>query len=44
LLSFAVAVAVSLVVNDSPVEVGVIGAVGYAALERYMRRVESVSR
>jgi hypothetical protein len=44
LLSFAVAVAVSLVVNDSPMEVSVGGVVGYAALERYMVRVESVSR
>jgi hypothetical protein len=44
LLAFAVAVVVSLVVNDSPVEVAVGGAVGYLALERYMRRVESVSR
>jgi hypothetical protein len=43
LLSFAVAVAVSLVVNDSPVEVAVGGAVGYLALERYMRSVQSVS-
>jgi hypothetical protein len=44
LLSFAVAVAVSLIVNDSPVEVSIGGVVGYVALERYMRRVESVSR
>jgi hypothetical protein len=44
LLSFAVAVAVSLVVNDSPVEVSIGGVVGYVALERYMQRVESVSR
>jgi hypothetical protein len=44
LLSFAVAVGVSLVVNDSPLEVAVGGAVGYLALERYMRSVESVSR
>jgi hypothetical protein len=44
LLSFGIAVAVSLLVNDSPVEVSVGGVVGYAALERYMLRVESASR
>jgi hypothetical protein len=44
LIAFAIAVVVSLVVNDSPLEVAVGGAVGYLALERYMRRVESVSR
>jgi hypothetical protein len=44
LLAFAIAVVVSLVVNDSPVEVAVGGAVGYLALERYIRWLESNPR
>jgi hypothetical protein len=44
LLSFALAVAVSLVVNDSPMEVAVGGAVGYLALERYTRWLQSNPR
>jgi hypothetical protein len=35
LAAFAAAIAVSLVVNDSPLEVAVWGAVGYLALERW---------
>jgi hypothetical protein len=44
LLSFAVAIAASLVVNDSPLEVAVLGVVGYAALERYLLRLDLAAR
>jgi hypothetical protein len=44
LLSFGLAIAVSLVVNDSPLEVAVLGVVGYVALERYLLSVQSTSR
>jgi hypothetical protein len=44
LFAFAVAIAVSLVVNDSPLEVAVLGVVGYLALERYMLSVQSTPR
>ena len=33
-LAFAAAIAVSLVVNDSPVDIAIVGLVGYLALER----------
>ena len=36
-LAFAVAIAVSLVVNDSPREVAILGLVGYVVLERFVR-------
>jgi hypothetical protein len=41
LASFATAIAVSLVVNDSPLEVAVWGAVGYLALERWAARASN---
>jgi hypothetical protein len=44
LIAFAIAVVVSLLVNDSPVEVAVGGAIGYLALERYTRWLESNPR
>jgi len=44
LVAFLAAIAVSLVVNDSPGDVAAGGLVGYLALERFARRPEPVPR